>query len=169
MGRLPKRANVALSEDKSFIQGNGDPMLDILKYKYDLWKLQQEKDKTRRIFGKEMAEAEKKKASHDDMAHIVGEEMYFIDTIDEQIAQLQGQLLRRQAERYLIPFPKRITKNGDWEQSKITGRWLLGQKTVSELRNAIRREQKDRREKWQGWLALLIGLIGALIGLLSVL
>ena len=47
------------------------------------------------------------------------------------------------------------------------GQWRLSQKAISELKNAIRQEQKDRREKWQGWLALLIGFVGALIGLLS--
>ena len=144
-------------------------MFDALKYNIDLWKLQREKDKNKRFYSKKIAEAEKKKYSDDGIDSIVREEVHEIGMVDEEIARVQGLFLVSQAEKYLIPLPKFNTDGEDWEESRITGRWRLSQKSISELKSAIREEQKDRREKWQGWLALLIGLVGALIGLTSVL
>ena len=144
-------------------------MLDILSYKYKLWKLQGEKEKTRKFYRKKMDVARKEKKPQDYIDNFIGEEMHDIDCTDDDIAQIQYQLLTRQAERYFIPTPKVITQDGTWEQSDISGRWRLSENALSNLKQAIRQEQKHGREHWQSWLTLVIGLIGALIGLLSVL
>ncbi|MCH8282108.1 MAG: hypothetical protein IIC96_15665 [Chloroflexi bacterium] len=94
--------------------------------------------------------------------------MTFDEYIEDDIAQMQHRLLVRQAEKYLIPTPKHITQDGTWEKSDISGRWRLSQNILSELKKAIRQDQKYRREYWQSWLVVLIEFIGALIGLLSV-
>ena len=144
-------------------------MLDILSYKYKLWKLQGKKEKTRKFYRKKIDDARKEKKPQDYIDGFIHEEMHFIDLIDDDITQIQYQLLTRQAERHFIPTPKEITTDGTWEQSDISGRWRLSEKALSNLKQAIRQEQKHGREHWQSWLMLVIGLIGALIGLLSVL
>lgn len=143
-------------------------MFDILTYKFELRKLQWQKEKNRKYFQKCRDEARKVRKSNDEIDGLISEEMAIRDRIDDDIAQMQYRLLVRQAERYLIPTPKHITQDGTWEQSEETGRWRLSQGTLSELKKAIHHEQKYRREYWQGWLALLVGLIGALTGLLAV-
>jgi hypothetical protein len=48
-------------------------------------------------------------------------------------------------------------------------RTYLKHDVIVELRSAIRKEKKERREVWQSWAALSIGLTGALIGLVAAL
>lgn len=92
-----------------------------------------------------------------------------IDLIDDEIAQLQSAYLLRQAEIYFVPKPEFKTKDGAWERSNITGLWRLAEHPISELRDVIRREKKERREHLQSWTVLLTGFAGTLIGLFSVL
>lgn len=97
----------------------------------------------------------------------MSEEIFHVDDLDDRITQIQIQFLTKQAEKYLIPTPKFKTDDGTWEESKVSGRWRWSKETISNVKKIIREEQKYRREHWQGWLALLIGLVGALIGVLS--
>ena len=144
-------------------------MLDILLFKFGLWKLQNDKEKIRKYYKKQINKARKENKSRDEIERVIGDHIANNDFIDDDIAETQHRLLERQAEKYLIPTPKRITKDGTWKQSEITGQWRLSQEAISKLKDTIRQERKDRREYWQSWLALLTGFIGTLIGLLSVL
>lgn len=139
-------------------------MLEIFSYKFELWKLQRNKEKNSKFFDKLVDKAREEKKDREEIDTLYGEEMIIRDRIEDDIAQMQHRLIVRQAEKYLIPTPKYITQDGTWEQSDETGRWRLSQNTISELKKAIRQEQKYRREG----VALLIGLIGALTGLLAV-
>lgn len=59
----------------------------------------------------------------------------------------------------------------DWEQG-IQGSWNLTVKGIAKLREEIRREEKWRRESRQHWAAFLSalgGVIGTVIGLVSIL
>ncbi len=147
-------------------------MLEILSYKFELWKLQNEKKKNRKYFEKLIDKAKKEDKPREELDELHRDEMTIEDRIDDYIAQTQYQVLVAQAEKYLIPTPKYITRNGIqngiWEKSDITGGWRLSQNALSELKKEVQQEQKYQREHLQGWLVLLIGFIGALIGLLSV-
>lgn len=72
------------------------------------------------------------------------------------------------ANRLLIPTPKFKTEGGEWEQALSTGRYHLNISALAELRAAIRKEQKEHHEIWLLWFAALTGLVGALIGLVTV-
>lgn len=89
--------------------------------------------------------------------------------INDTIIQIQHRLLWKQSEKFLIPAAKYMTDGAQWEQSEISGLWRLNQVAIANLKDAVRQEQKDRRERWLGWITALTGLIGALIGLVSVL
>ena len=146
-------------------------MFDIIKYKYisELRKLQKKKEKNRRLYRKLIDDSEKAEKSRDEI-YSLGQEQNDIEYyIDEQIIQVQHKLVVHQAEKCLIPVPEYNTKDGTWEESSTTGRWRLSQTSIFELKKAIQEERKSRRDHWQSWLTLLIGLIGALIGLFSLL
>ena len=81
------------------------------------------------------------------------------------IIKVQTQFLTRQAEKYLVPIPKFEGGDDNWEQSKFTGHYHWSHKTISNVKKAIQEEQKYRREYWQSWVTLSVGVIGALTGL----
>ena len=87
------------------------------------------------------------------------------NVLDDKIIKIQTHFLTKQAEKYLVPTPKFKGSDDNWEQSKITGHYHWTQKTISNVKKAIREEQKYRREYWQSWVTLSIGVIGALTGL----
>ena len=93
---------------------------------------------------------------------------------DERLKYSCFKLLRK-AHRYDIPIPRRREDDGFWEEVG-TGFWLLTEKGTHHLLKEIRQEQKERLAVWKAWLdvwiglgPLIIGIIGALIGLVSVL
>jgi len=144
-------------------------MLDTLSCKMKLWKLQRKIDKSVRSYEKDIDNARKVGKSTDEIDGLIHELMYISGYIEDKIEEAQYQLICRQAENFLIPTPRYNKKDGSWEQSDITGRWRFSHATISQIKDAIRQEQKHRREHWFGWLSAITGIIGALIGLLSVL
>ena len=144
-------------------------MLDILSIKVELWKFQRDKDKLGRTYRKEIDQARTAGKSSEEIDNLIHEHMALSDLKDDDIEETQHRLICRQAEKFLVPTPRYIKKDGSWEQSHITGRWRFSHAEISQIKDAIRQEQKHRREHWLGWLCAITGIIGALIGLLSVL
>lgn len=86
--------------------------------------------------------------------------------------------LTEKARRYDIPIPRKIEKDGLWQEFD-QGFWLLTDQGVYHLKKAIQDEQMQRLTLYKarldlivGWtpfITALIGLTGALIGLSAVL
>ena len=144
---------------------SSETMYYAFMYRHRLWKLQRDKERTRKTFGKLIAKAEAENKHQDEIAHLFSDELDSEDKTDDMIIETQMRFLTRQAEKYLVPTPKFRLDDGSWEQSKITGRLRWSQQTISSVTRALREEQKYRREYWQSWVALSIGVIGALTGL----
>ncbi|MFQ6027302.1 MAG: hypothetical protein ACE5Q6_07400 [Dehalococcoidia bacterium] len=86
----------------------------------------------------------------------------------EEYQNARSQKIIQEARRLEIPVPEINDTDGTWERGQtFPGRFLtdLG---VSNLRAAIRAEQRERYESWSRWIALTIGLIGAATGLVAV-
>jgi CRISPR/Cas system CSM-associated protein Csm4 (group 5 of RAMP superfamily) len=86
--------------------------------------------------------------------------------INEQIAILESDYWLEQAERYLLPTPK---DEAYIHSKRYKRRSYFDEETLASLRSAVRKEQKERSENFRTWVTLLIGIIGALIGLVAVL
>jgi hypothetical protein len=88
------------------------------------------------------------------------------DQIDEHIAILESDYWLEQAQRHLLPTP-----NDDaYIVSKLDKRFhYFNEETLTSLRAAVRKEQKERSENFRIWATLVIGILGALIGLIAVL
>jgi hypothetical protein len=166
--------------------GMAMPMSDGIRYSLKLRDLQKQKRRVFKLYDKRR---------HDQKAHkneeikeaIEYEEMHEISEIEDEIKELHSRRIIEQAERYDLVVPefklgdareeseedwKKSYYNGDWEKSLYRETWMLNGRARAELRSAIHKEQKERREFWQMklvWATALAGVIGTLTGLVSAL
>jgi hypothetical protein len=145
-------------------------VLSRLRYEFALKRLQKEERATDFYFKEEQERLLANKVGAADMQKSDEKQIFELSKIHDQIAGLQTNFLRNEAERYLLPIPVFDTsEDGAWEFSSICTHYQLKQAALVKLRSAIRKEKKERRESWQSWAALAIGLIGAMIGLVAAL
>lgn len=93
---------------------------------------------------------------------------------DSRLARIQQKWIRK-AEKLMIPVPPQNTEkifrddDENWEYSRPTNEILLKSHAMIKLRSEVRREQKERRDVYSYWITIIVGLVGALTGLASVL
>lgn len=85
-----------------------------------------------------------------------------------EVAKRETEFLVRQAQWLLIPVPE---PPDQWDQhhTESTSGYFLTLEGRRDLRNRIREERRLRLEPVTIWLSLVIGVIGGLTGLISVL
>jgi hypothetical protein len=145
-------------------------MFSRLRYEFALRRLQRGKRRTERLYATKEAEIKDKKNNLIELQKLGEEQIHETQVIHDQIARLQTVFLREEAERYLLPIPKFDDGDGgSWEFAATAAHYQLKPDAIAELRSAIRKEKKERREGWQSWAALAIGFVGAMIGLVAAL
>ena len=88
--------------------------------------------------------------------------------LDEEISILTTDNLIRKARRRFVPIPPHETEEM-WEQcDKISNRYVLTNKGISELRSSLRKERKEQVELIVMILATLTGFVGEITGLVAV-
>ena len=140
-------------------------MYNALLYKYRLWKLQRDKGRARGLYRSRIAVAKKKGMPQEEINSLISDELFHVEELDDRIVRMQVQFLSGQAEKYLIPIPRFNKEDGSWELHRRMGHWRWSQDTILRMKAAIRDEHKYRREYWQSWVTLSVGVIGALTGL----
>ncbi len=124
-------------------------------------------------------EEAKRKDDRDEMQRVLSEWSFELNPIRGRLAELDTDYWRRRARRFHVPFPERQAEpDENWgiiealEWGKTF--WHLTDAGIFRVRSKIREEQKYRRESRLAWVgasaqivAALTGLLGALIGLLS--
>jgi hypothetical protein len=115
----------------------------------------------------ELKAAKKRKASADEI-HLIendgaGDYFHFQD----EIKQLHSRYLTTQASRLLIPRPP-MNDDEMWE-SDGPNRFFITEHGIDHMRAAIRAERKARVELFLMWMPGVVGILGALIGLVAVL
>lgn len=141
--------------------------MNILSYRISLYRLTRERDKEYKRVSKLVNEAERKggrAAGEQEWAT----EQFELSRIDDEISYLKGRFLINKAERMSIHTPPITNKCDLWESSDYTGKWLLTTKGMAEVRQSIRQEQKVRLEIASHWAGIIIGVIGAITGLIAV-
>ncbi|MCY1522713.1 hypothetical protein D9M68_575780 [compost metagenome] len=99
----------------------------------------------------------------------IQQDQYFeLSMLDDEIEVLASRHLLDLAHQLLLPIPAFQEEGGAWERTTHTGEFFLTRQAMKELRQSIREEEKARREGLVTWTAALVGLIGALTGLVSV-
>jgi hypothetical protein len=143
-------------------------MIDWLPYRYKLFRLQIERRKTQQFYSNAYRKAKQQNKGRQELDDIGAEEQHFVETVDDEIAQLQSRYLKSKAEKLFLPVPEFSLKSEKWERSDVSGRYRLTRAAMLELRSAIRAERKESSELARSWLTGLTGLVGVLIGLLAV-
>lgn len=87
--------------------------------------------------------------------------------IDDEIRKLESDYFIKLANKLLIPIPKHEYESEAWEHTE-DGRSCLSITALTELRSSVRKELKERDEHMLMWATGITGVIGALIGLVSV-
>jgi hypothetical protein len=121
-------------------------------------------------------DARRQKKSEDEVDRISDEASTDDGILGDEIDSLVTEELTNKAERYFLPVPPRDDKRC-WKDSYIPeSSTYLTTEGVTLLRDAIREEEKKRRESRLATLdatakivLMLTGLIGACIGLASIL
>jgi hypothetical protein len=154
-------------------------MIDGTRYQFRLWRLQKKKRSLRALYAAHTEALEVRWRADDpgpekrlkELQDLTDLEIHEVMLVDEQISRLQTTYLLEQAERYLLPRPpfKTDTEDAAWERANLSLQHHLKDIAIAELRAVVRREKKERGERWKSWIPLLTGLAGAIIGLISVL
>lgn len=139
-------------------------MFDWIKYRYCLWKLLRSKRETQGSYSKTI----KKAKSEEEKRKTSSEAGFFIAEEELKIRELQTARLRYIAKRLMVPIPEFKDENL-WKKDRCLNTYILTSRGIYELKKLIRNEKKEKREIVFSWITLLIGLLGAQIGLISML
>ncbi len=143
--------------------------MNLFSYRGSLFKLSRQRRKIDKYYKKQYAEVKKTgdKKKIEDIEILAPHEL---EEVDDEIHYLQQRYLISKATKMLLQIPPVISeeKGGRWEQSNVTGKWQLTNEGMRELRQNIRTEQKESTELLARWITVIIGLIGALTGLVAI-
>lgn len=143
--------------------------MNCFSYRKSLSKLNSQRNRIEKSYGKqhEQAEREGDEKKKEEILDLV---LYELGEIDDDILYLEHRYLTSVAAKLLLPAPPVINeeKGGLWERSKYSGKYHLTSEGIRRLRGDIRKERKERIELLALRISIIIGLIGALIGLVAV-
>ena len=143
-------------------------MLAELKFQKRLKKLSAGQAKTTAYYNRKLKEARKQGKNKDDIMGLDEEAYFEYSMAQEEIDMLITDRLTSKARKLILPLPA-FENEEMWKKCHdLSSRFVLTSKGIAELRKNIRSERKDRRDVYIPWIAIAIGLIGALTGLLAV-
>jgi len=133
----------------------------------ELQRKRRELDKISKFYATEIRRAKTENKSSDEIDKLVDE--FFAETyvIEEEIKALISRGWERKAERLFLPIPPHDEEDM-WEVGDVTRRYYLTPAGITKLRGLIREETAARRKAVLEWVTPLVGIIGAITGLLAV-
>lgn len=145
-----------------------------VSYKIALHKLNSRRKKTKEKYSKEIEET-RKTGNRDKIEEVKYYASSELGMLDDEISELITDRLISRAQKLYVPIPKKPIpeagevrpENEHWEQNEL-GNWHLKTKGIAEIRNLIRQEEKESREKIAFWISIIFGLIGAFTGLIAI-
>jgi len=143
-----------------------------LRLSFKVWRAQRARDREVAYYLKLIKQATTPEAKRD----LDGEGSMFLRMRDAEIEDLVTGHLVSKAEQLFIPIPPREDKKYWTESSQDHSRRVLSHAGISQIRDLIRDEQRKNREARLASiemvskiLAFATGLVGACIGLISML
>ena len=141
--------------------------LDIV-FDRELWKKRRARERIQRQYASAYEDAKRRGLKGDDLQSEMSQWWIDIDMLDEDYRRVRDAKWLRHARRLEIPTPEKNEKNGMWERGRVYREWLLTDIGLSTLRGAVRQEERDNREALFRWGTLIIGIVGAISGLIAV-
>lgn len=127
-----------------------------------LWRLRWQRDRTKRKFDRWIRKAKKEK-DHDQYESLIAEVMQEQDLSNDEIYSAETTQLRRKAERLGLPVPDFSDKTS-WERGYNPSIYYLNPAARTALRQAIRREWKER---WEFAIVIVKDLAVPIIGIVA--
>lgn len=129
------------------------------------------KRRTAAAFRKDYDDAKRAGKSTDELERIMYDTRYEVGFIDEQIRALRTLHLLRKADRYGVPRPAAFDPATAhlWDKGEYSHCPALTPHAYAELRSAVRKERKERREMWLPIAALIVTVVGSAIGVVAAL
>jgi len=170
---LPMRLRTILNGPSRVVQALRLRLLipEGIQFWFTLKRLQKDKSHVYELYEKRHEQYRRFNADIEQIERLNDEEVYDLTVINEKIHQLYCQHTIAQAETYFLAIPEFRENGNDWEVARISRRWRLRREALADLLSAIQKKQKERREAAQAnliWVTAFTGMIGALIGLMSV-
>lgn len=140
-----------------------------ITYRLELNKLEREREKLDKSLRSKVRRA--REEGGEQLAGEVwqtDEERFALDNQKELIRLHITSYLRLRADQLLIDFPRVKEEEGLWEAGPYSHRYYLTRKGIEEVRSKIRKEERERQDVYLRWGSVLIGIIGALAGLIAV-
>ncbi|GAB7023315.1 hypothetical protein [Salidesulfovibrio brasiliensis] len=143
-------------------------MIDYIKYKWEIWKLDREESKLFAPYKKDFRAALK---AGDEHAHMIYEPIDIdLMHLNAEKDEVHSSYLKKLAWKLDIPCPHPPAKGtGWWTIVRINGPYVLTQKGKHELRKEIDTALARRRQPIYSLFSLVTGLVAALTGLAAVL
>ncbi|MDF3129274.1 hypothetical protein P0Y35_08710 [Kiritimatiellaeota bacterium B1221] len=143
-------------------------MIEHLKYKLELAKCFRQKEVIRKAYADDIRKALKDGKTGTDIQSLESGSHFEENIIDEEISILVTDYIIRKARRQFVEIPAHESE-GMWEQcNKVSYRYVLTSKGISELRSSLRKERKEQVELVVMILTVLTGIIGSATGLVAV-
>ena len=138
--------------------------IEYLKFKCRLQQLFNEEEKLHDRYNKLIDKA--KSAVEKEQLHSEEGSEFF--TINDEIDTLVTRFLCSRATQLFVSIPERRNESFWKELYPRSGRYVLTPEGVEKIRASIRKEKKERREPLVTLLPLLIGFIGAICALMTI-
>jgi hypothetical protein len=139
-------------------------MFETIKYKMKINKLNKKMDKVNDVYRNLISKENDRNKRHELMSEASAE----IFPIESEIRQSMSKYLINEAEKLIIPLPE-LNDKEFWEDDlKYFTKNILTNKGIAQIRSQIRNEKKERSDQYLPWLVLIIGLLGAATGFLSI-
>lgn len=146
-------------------------MIEWLCFKKQMYSFERWDRRVKAGYAADLTKALSEKKSHDDLRNISHSEYEELALNDELRRQVVTKYLVSKAHRLIIPVPD-YNDDLKWEEGHRSGGKYLTSLGVKELRSDIRKERVERFQSLQAflfWIPMLIGLIGAIAGLVAIL
>lgn len=145
----------------------------------ELWRAERRtKKKAKRIKETYLPLLEAAKKEDEEKYQSTLADFFFESDLNDEAASLRTDRLVKRARKLGIPIPAKPNpwatdpvNNVSWEFNSTTGNFYLSDKAELELTREVRKEELERLQHQMRWVSQviipLIGLIGAIMGLIS--
>ena len=134
---------------------------------FELSKHQKELNRISKLYDNLIDKAKRAKKTQDEIDSLISEMFAETGIIEEEIKSILSRKWVQKAEKLLLPIPD-YDDDDCWEKGDYTQLRFLKAKGITQIRNLIREENAAQRKGILDLVVPLIGIIGAVTGLLAV-